>query len=333
MTAESSWIYHSRQKISGTSAPPISQFRSLKPSDLIGAMFVLGCSVATGVAIYLSTVDHWLLWLLGQMLLAFAMLQWFVLIHEAGHKTLFRSAAWNKYGGHLASLLAGIPFESWTTVHALHHRWTGWQDLDATTATLVPRRLKLWERVIINGCWKLWIPLFSVLYRLQNYWNLPRLYKLFPRRKKRLRLTLNVFVLLAIYVSVCWLVGFHQILVIFALAAFLSLMMQDILILSQHTHIPMQLSQGEDVAPFTPAEQEFFTRSLEFPRWFSVLVLLNLDAHELHHIYPSVPGYYLSRIGYETHKCVPWWRWLQKAKQIPGEVFLFQNSSRSGFDI
>ena len=165
MTSESTWICHSRPKISATSAPPISQFKSLKPSDLIGAMFVMGCSVATGVAIYLSTVDHWLIWLLGQTLLAFAMLQWFVLIHEAGHKTLFKSAAWNKCSGHLASLLAGIPFESWTTVHAVHHRWTGWQDKDATTATLVPRRLKLWERIIINGCWKLWIPLFSVLYR------------------------------------------------------------------------------------------------------------------------------------------------------------------------
>ena len=92
-----------------TSPPPISEFKCLKPSDGIGAMFVIGCSVATGVAIYLSTVDHWSFWLVGQMLLAFAMLQWFVLIHEAGHKTLFKSAIGNKLSGHFASLLAGIP--------------------------------------------------------------------------------------------------------------------------------------------------------------------------------------------------------------------------------
>ncbi len=60
----------------------------------------------------------------------------------------------------------------------------------------------------------------------------------------------------------------------------------------------MELSHGEAVEPFAPAEQEFFTRSLDFPKWFSQLVLLNLDSHELHHIYPSVPGYYLNRIDY-----------------------------------
>lgn len=314
-------------------APPLSQFNHLRASDSIGAIIVICCSALTGIAIYLSMFAHLAVWLLGQLLLAFVMLQWFVLIHEAGHKTLFRSSALNKHSGHLSSLLAGIPFESWVAVHGIHHRWTGWQDLDATTATLVPRRLAMWERLAINVCWRLWIPLFSILYRLQNYWNLPRLYRLFPREPKRLLISRNLVLLLMTYVTIVYLVGIATIAQVFGLSVIMTLMMQDILILSQHSHIPMELSHGEDVEPFAPAEQEFFTRSLRFPKWFSTLVLLNLDSHELHHIYPSVPGYYLNRIDYKSHNEVTWWRWIWNAKRVPGVVLLFQNSNDTGLNI
>ena len=314
-------------------APPLSQYSHLRARDSVGAIIVVCCSAMTGLAIYLSTFAHLAAWLSGQLLLAFAMLQWFVLIHEAGHKTLFRSSVLNKLSGHLSSLLAGIPFESWIAVHGMHHRWTGWQDLDATTATLVPRRLATWERLAINTCWRLWIPLFSILYRLQNYWNLPRLYRLFPRQPKRWQITRNLVVLFLTYVTIIYFVGISNVLQVFGLSVIMTLMMQDILILSQHSHIPMELSYGEEVEPFAPAEQEFFTRSLKFPKWFSQLVLLNLDSHELHHIYPSVPGYYLNRIDYRPHNEVTWWRWIWNAKRVPGVVLLFQNSNDTGLNI
>ncbi len=314
-------------------APPVSTFSDLKPSDCMGALYFIGCSSITCLAIYLSNSDQSAIWLGGQTLLALAMLQWFVLIHEAGHKTLFRHGLLNRICGHVASLLAGIPFDCWTLVHAAHHRWTGWQDLDATTATLVPRKLRLWERLAINICWRFWLPLFSILYRLQNYWNLPRLCRLFSQSHRKSKCLLNALVLLAVYLAIGYWVGPWGLLKYFGLATYLSLMMQDVIILSQHTHIPMHLSEGRQVRPFTPFEQELFTRSLKFPTWFSRLVLLNLDAHELHHMYASVPGYYLHRIAYKTHHEVAWWRWLWKAKQLPGEVFLFQNSNQTGFDI
>ncbi len=313
--------------------PAISNFSHLKPSDSIGAIYVLGCLAFTCLAIYFSTSQHVLIWGASQIALAVALLQWFALIHEAGHKTLFKSVRWNKYSGHLASVFSGIPFECWKAIHAKHHHWTGWQDLDATTATLVPRALARWERLVINVCWKFWVPVFSITYRVQNYWNLPRLMRLFPRRPKQRKLAWNLFVLLGVYGGITYLVGIWMLVQIFGLAVFLTLIMQDVLILSQHTHVPMELSHGENVDPFAPSEQEIFTRSLKFPNWFATSVLLNMDAHELHHIYTSVPGYFLQHIDYETHNEVCWWRWALKARQVPGEIFLFQNSHHSGFDI
>ncbi len=313
--------------------PPIGQFADLKPRDMMGASFVASCSAATGLSLYFSTSTQFLIWFAAQITLAIAMLQWFVLLHEAGHKTLFKTAWMNKFSGHLASLLAGIPFECWKAIHGMHHRWTGWQDLDATTATLIPRPLAWWERLIVNLCWRLWIPIFALLYRVQNYWNLPRLFRLFPKPRQRHTLAWNSLLLLSVYTAIAYWLGMAWLLQIFGVATLITLIMQDILILSQHTHVPMELSHGESVKPFTPAEQEVFTRSLKFPRWFSSYVLLNLDSHELHHMYTSVPGYCLQQIHYETHNRVVWWRWLLRAKRVPGELFLFQNRNQSGFDI
>lgn len=324
LTRKESCFFHS---------PPICQFSHLKPRDVIGASFVAACTTVTGLSIFFSTSTQPLIWFVAQIGLALAMLQWFVLLHEAGHKTLFRTTWMNKLAGHLASLLAGIPFECWKTIHGMHHRWTGWQDLDATTATLVPRPLAWWEKWAVNVCWRCWIPIFSVLYRVQNYWNLPRLYRLFPKPRQRRVLTWNAFALLGVYTAVAYILGYAWLLQIFGLATLVTLMMQDVLILSQHTHVPMELSHGESVKPFTPSQQQFFTRSLEFPKWFSNYVLLNLDAHELHHMYTAVPGYYLQQIDYDTHNRVVWWRWLLRARRVPGEVFLFQNRNQSGFDI
>ena len=89
--------------------------------------------------------------------------------------------------------------------------------------------------------------------------------------------------------------------------------LQDLLILSQHTHIPMELAGDERVKPFTPGEQEEFTRSLVFPSWFSRLVLLNFDAHGLHHMHPSIPGYDLQRLDEQPDNCIAWWRWVWRA--------------------
>ncbi len=140
-------------------------------------------------------------------------------------------------------------------------------------------------------------------------------------------------ILLGVYGAIAYFVGLAMLLQVFGVAVFLTLIMQDILILSQHTHVPMELSHGAKVDPFAPSKQEIFTRSLKFPNWFATTVLLNMDAHELHHMYTNVPGYFLQRIDYETHNEVSWWRWALKARRVPGEIFLFQNSHHSGFDI
>src|SRR5438105_4661928 len=86
--------------------PGGAAFVHLKPRDLLGWLFLTGCAAATGLALWLSTMPSWVAWLGGQILLAFALLQWFVLLHEAGHNTLFRTRRLNRYAGTLAGFFA-----------------------------------------------------------------------------------------------------------------------------------------------------------------------------------------------------------------------------------
>ena len=313
-------------------APAPAELIHLRPDDRTGLLIVSLAVAGTIAGIMLSRLDSWVAWLAGQVLLALMLVQWFVILHECGHDTLFRTRRLHVVAGRVAAFFALIPYHSWTRVHGRHHKWTGWQDLDPTTQSLVPRPLGGLERAIVNTCWRLWIPLFSILYRVTNYWHLPRLIRMFPRREDRIALVRDAVVLLTIYLVLLLWLGAGTVVRIGALAVLLSLTIEDLLLLSQHTHVPQHVSHGEAVKPFPAIAQESFTRSLRLPKAASAFVL-HFDAHELHHMYPFVPGYHLRRITYATENEIGWWRWVWGAKRLRGDVLLFQNRIESGYDL
>lgn len=316
-----------------------SQFKQLKitsqtlaPTFFQPLFLVLWVAGLTLFSLWLSFSSSYLLWGIGQLLLAISMLQWFMLLHETGHKTLFKKGMINRRIGHVASLFCGIPFHSWQMIHHQHHKWAGWQDIDPTTEQVVPRKLRSFERNIINFCWKLYLPVFSILYRFNNYWNLPRLFRLFPRKKMKIKHTINMTLLLLSYILASLYLGPVLFLKIFGLSFFLHMIFSDPILLSQHSHIPQHLSSGSKVQPFLPETQDVFTRSIVFPKWISRTILFNFDAHEIHHMFPKVPGYLLPKLNFTGDNQVSWIRWLKESKKIPADVLLFQNRNETGYD-
>jgi omega-6 fatty acid desaturase (delta-12 desaturase) len=315
-----------------TSPRPVDLYH-LKPGNLIGAVVLGATLAATAAGSWLSSHDAGLPWAFGQIVLAVALVEWLVVLHECGHGTLFRTHALHRPVGHVAGLFAVIPFECWRPVHARHHRWTGWQDLDPTTASLTPRPRSRFERWAVNVCWKYWIPIFSTMYRVENFWNMRRLARLFrsDRRARRIVIT-NLTAQAATYIVLLLIVGPLPLARGVGVALVLSFMVEDVLLLSQHTHLPVGLSHGQAVEPYRAIAQEPFTRSLRLPAWLSRL-WLHFDAHELHHMYPFVPGHRLNEVGYVAANEVSWRQWVPAARAIPGEVFLFQNRNESGLDV
>ena len=311
------------------SIPDVQSLRYLRPRTSVGIIYFTAVSLTTVVAAWCALTLNLAGWLCGQALFALVFLQWFVMLHEAGHQTLFKNRLLNRIVGHIAGFFAIIPFQSWRYIHARHHRWTGWQDVDATTATLVPRALQHWERILIRICWVTYVPFSAIVYRLSNFWYLPRV-KRYVSATQYLHIRKNTLLLLIAYGAVFSLIGVARLVSCCWLGMLLSLVAEDIILLSQHTHLPQHLSEGRETKPFLPAEQGEFTRSLRFPKWFSQLIL-HFDAHELHHMYVHVPGYDLTKIPHEPEHEVDWWTWLREAKRIPGDVFLFQNNRDTGF--
>lgn len=311
-------------------APSPQSLSHLRARDGAGWIVLGAAATITTLGAALALQESPWLWAAGQVVIAVALLQWFVILHEAGHNTLYRTRRLNRLAGHVASFFALIPFHNWQRIHARHHKYTGWQDLDATTALLVPRKLKSWERPVINFFWATGLPLFSILYRVQNYWNLPRIAPYLARPEDMLAVRTNAWMLGAVYVTALVAIGPLTLLATAGVGLLLNLMAQDVILLSQHTHMPSNLSKGQAVRPFAPQAQEPFTRSLRLPEWLSIL-LLRFDLHELHHMYVQVPGYDLARIPYRTHNEVGWWGWTREAKRLSGEDFLFGDRERTGF--
>jgi fatty acid desaturase len=312
--------------------PHPSELQHLRSSNAAGWIYLTAATVATVTGTWLSLKPHAVWWLAGQLLLAATLVQWFILLHECGHHTLFRASWLNDIAGHLAGFFALIPYDAWKRVHNRHHKWTGWQDVDPTTARLSVAPTGRVARGLVNVCWKYWIPLFSLLYRLNNFWNISRLFTLFRTRSVRRRLMVNTAGLAAGYALVGVIVEPGTLARVLGCATVIAFVAEDLLLISQHTHVPMGLSNGQDVAPHPALDQERFTRSLRFPAWLSPL-LLHFDAHELHHMYPFVPGYRLSEIPYSPANEVSCWKWIPSARGVPGEVLLFQNRDQSGYDV
>jgi fatty acid desaturase len=310
--------------------PRLAEMLHLRASNALAALHVIISVAAISGGVMLSVKTHnWVFYSVGQVLLAFAFTHAFILLHEAGHHTLFRQAWLNDMVGHVAGFVALIPYASWRPIHARHHRYTGWQDLDATTATLVPRSIAPWERWVVNLAWCTWVPLFSILYRLQNYWHLTRVRRFLGAEATSARLGLNIAVLLTGYGVLANWIGTLECLRLIGPGLCLALMVQDIILLSQHTHMPTNRSGGANVRPFEPMQQGPFTRSMRLPSWLSLL-LMHFDAHELHHMYPAVPGYLLRRIAYTPPNEVHWLTWIRAAKRLSGTAFLFGTREQTG---
>ena len=312
--------------------PTPADLEDLRPDNLAGLARLTLCIALTIGGLWLSLRPGFLRWAGGQILTAAALLQWFVILHECGHDTLFRTRRWHRVVGPVAGAMSLMPFASWRRVHGRHHKWTGWQDLDPTAVALTPRVRSRLERTAVNVCWKLWIPLFSCVYRLENYWNPTRLLRMFPAPRDRRALGVGLLSLATIFTAIVAAAGVATSGREAGLAVLLSFTAEDVLLLSQHAHVPQHISHGAAVRPYPAPEQEVFTRSLRLPAWASAW-LLHFDAHELHHMYPFVPGYRLRSIGYQPQHEIGWWNWVRRAKQLPGEVLLFENRDGSGWDL
>lgn len=303
---------------------PIKEFKS---SNTMGFLYLLSPLLFVVLGLYLSLSNTFgVLYMLGKISLSIFFFQCFILLHETGHYSYFKSGLLNRIAGHFFATLSFIPFTSWVSIHNLHHKWTGYRDKDPTTEGTVSPKFSAPIKFLVNFSWLFFIPLFTIGYRIGNYWNIKKLKKHLPERKLSI-IYLNMLSQVAFYTLVFYFFGTW--IVLFLLPAYiLSLVISDLFILSQHSHIEIPLSNGEQVKPIRFSEQVQYTRSVAVFKYIGRYVYFNFHLHELHHAYPIIPGYYLDKTQIKMPNTVKFMQYLIDAKKMSGMDFIFNTSKK-----
>lgn len=303
----------------------ISKFRSNNRkafTSLIIPLFLLFAGI------YLSHLELFSFYLTGQIILSFFFLQTFILLHECGHFNFFKTRFLNLIFGHFFGILTMIPFYTWTQMHYLHHIWTGWRDKDPTTEkTLEPINSKA-IKIIANVSWRLYIPIFFLSYKLSNYWNLLKIKRFTDQKKYRIAIV-NVAFYIILYAVLIYFFG--DFIFVNLLPAFLlSLVWKELVILTQHSHIEIPVSNGDNVRPVSTLKQVEYSRSFYINPMLSHYFLFGFNLHEVHHAYPGLPAYWLHKVDLGIERKPTYSKWFSQAKSMKGEDYIFRTSKHTG---
>ena len=145
--------------------------RPFKATDARGYWELLSNLFITVAAIALSLSPSWIAWGVGQIFLLISFWRWFGILHSAVHSAVFKSPKLNFFIGHVASIFCFLPYESWKKSHLEHHRWTGWRERDPSLSLPSPDEIPPGFKKILDVCWKLYIPVFSVIFTLSKFFS------------------------------------------------------------------------------------------------------------------------------------------------------------------
>ena len=222
----------------------------------------------------------------------------FIIQHDCGHGSFFRSRAANDAVGMLCSLVTFTPYLMWRRQHALHH--SDWNNLDrrvsstdiyAGCVTLdeylalsaKDRRLyRVMQHPLVS--WLVLPPvIFLLLYRLP--FDAPRTW-----HRERLAVHLTTLALLVLYTGLGLALGFHAMLLVqipvLALGAIVGVWLFSV----QHRFEDALWARQPAWHPVTAAIEG--SSYLELPallQWFTG----NIGFHHVHHLNPRIPNYQL----------------------------------------
>jgi acyl-lipid omega-6 desaturase (Delta-12 desaturase) len=249
--------------------------------------------LAGSVLMYFALQVSYLLVLALVLPTAGFLVRTFVVFHDCAHGSLLPSKRANRYLGRLLGLFVFAPFERWRHDHAVHHASSG--DLerrgvgDIGTLTVAEylarsRSGRLAYRAVRNPI--VMFGLGPVMAMVVG----PRI----PTRSQRPRMRHSVLatdvVLVAAIAALCWLIGWHDFLLIWAPPAWLAGSIGIWLFYVQH--------QFEDAYWEPGAEWDFGNAALRGSSYLKLPPLMqfftgHIGLHHVHHLSARIPNYNL----------------------------------------
>jgi acyl-lipid omega-6 desaturase (Delta-12 desaturase) len=269
-----------------------------KPKPLYGFATIAGELTVFGVAFaaLLHTKPFGVLYFALHFFLGWSCFRFFVLVHEAGHRSLFTARWANDLTGLIASIFCFMPFYSWKHIHHLHHKWVGVIDKDPTQNELVG--LKEWgagKNLFFRVIWFSWIPVMFLVFIFRLFWGQPFRHLMKGEKKEALLQFLSLAVIIAPRIALVAAFGWHWALVWLAPMMYAYLFVNEQVSLPQHTGLfPFLSHDHPEPIPFH--EQDSVSRTTARPGLLSVFLSYNFNLHNEHHLFPSVPWYWLPRV-------------------------------------
>jgi fatty acid desaturase len=222
--------------------------------------------------------------------LTLALLQIYLLKHEATHSTLCQNRKINNFMGHVFGWMILMPFLARQRSHLLHHSWTGHPSGDPSNARMIRRFTVMTEaqKNRLEFVWKTWFPMLAINDRI-GLWLDPFLSpsptrSFVCREKQAVSIYgLGYFLFAALLIHKSLLVSF---IAWYLPALFLLLIVEEIINLPHHAETPL-LEEQDRALPFW--KQEVVTHSCKsIPIW-SKHIILNFNLHTAHHYFPMLP--------------------------------------------
>jgi omega-6 fatty acid desaturase (delta-12 desaturase) len=244
-------------------------------------------------------ISYWLTLLLTVLAAGF-MVRIFIIFHDCGHGSFFKSQKMNKIIGIITGIFVFTPYHKWHRAHKIHHQTVGNLDKrgigDVKTLTVEEySKLTVWKKVsyrFYRNPFFLFgiapILLFVIQHRFtEGYMTL----------REKIYVHLTTLALIGIITIIVMLVGWKTYLLIQLPILYVATVHGVWLFYVQHQYRDV-LWEGE-------SEWDYKTTALYGSSWFKLPPVLNwftgsIGYHHIHHLSPMVPNYNLKKCHYEN---------------------------------
>ncbi len=244
---------------------------------------------------YLSlSVSYWLTLLLAFPTAGF-MVRIFIIFHDCGHGSFFKSQKANDILGTFVGILIVTPYYNWRYEHAIHHASAGDLDRrgvgDVVTLTVaeymaLPWHKKIAYRIVRNPYILFTVGAFLVFAVSHRFWS-----KLGGPRERASVIWTNL-TLLSVGVVLSLLIGWQAFLLVEVPALFLASSVGVWLFYVQHNFDGTYWQRHD--------QWEYFKAGMEGSSFYKLPGILqwftgNIGFHHIHHLSPKIPNYKLEQ--------------------------------------
>lgn len=256
--------------------------------------------IALWVAMYFSLqVSYWLTLALAILAAGF-MVRLFIIFHDCGHGSFFKSQKLNDVVGFITGVMTFTPYQEWKHNHAIHHATAGNLDKrgvgDVLTLTIdeyisLPWWEKIGYRIMRNPLILFTIGSFIVFAVTHRFWG--------PGAGKRERWSViwTNLVLAAIFVPLMFWLGWREVLMVQLPTLFFASSAGVWLFYVQH-NFEGTYWERKDNWNFVQAglNGSSFYKLPAVLNWFTG----NIGFHHIHHLAPKIPNYKLPKAHKEN---------------------------------